>query len=146
MGYTYDNRPRKAAKDADKDETLENLVSTLEDAIRLADSIDTELSKRVDTDLSAASKIASDLSSDLQICESVETVKDFVANIQEARKNLGLLETALRKPKKDAKADGDTAALDAIEEATDALKELKREMKAIEDEIAAGEEDTESDE
>lgn len=141
--YTYDHRPRKAAhdkhedegKDGDKDDTLETLVGLLDDAVKLAEDLVSELDKSTDTDLSDPMKHAQAALDDLRTCDSVETLKDFIANISEASKNVGLLEPALKKAKKDAKAQGDDAAIEAVDEAIDALKSLKRELSDVEDEI-----------
>jgi len=135
MSYTYDHRPRKVANGEDKDDPLENLISLMGDAITSAEEVVSPLEKDTDTDLSDALKHAREVRDCFSTAESVEKLEDFIANIRDARKHVGLLEAALKKAKKSAKADDDSAAVESIEEAVDALKSLKRELSDIEGEI-----------
>jgi hypothetical protein len=145
MGYTYDHRPGKVASDKSEKKKVEALFELLDDSITSAEAIVSELGKSFDTDLHDASKIADDLLGDLQNCADVETIKNFVSNLHEVQRYMGLLEPALKKAKKDAKAEDDTAAIEAIEEAMDALKDLKRELKSVEAKIESPDEDDEED-
>lgn len=133
--YTYDNRPRNAAKDEDEEDPLEGLIGLMSDVITSAEEIVSPLERSTDTDLGDAAKLARAVRDDFSTAESVEKLEDFILNIREARKNVGLLEADLKKCKRDAKRGDDSAALEAIEEAADALKSLKRELSDIEGEI-----------
>jgi DNA repair ATPase RecN len=135
MGYTYDNRPRTAAKDEDQDDPLESLISLIGDALTAADEVISPLERDAETDLDDARKHAQAVRDDFSTAESVEKLEDFFVNIREARKNVGLLEAALRKAKLDAKRNDDSAAVEAVEDAVDALKAVKRELSDIESEI-----------
>jgi DNA repair ATPase RecN len=135
MGYTYDNRPRKAATDKDQDDPLETLISLIGDALTAADEVISPLERDAETDLDDARKHARAVRDDFSTAESVEKLEDFFVNIREARKNVGLLEAALRKAKLDAKRNDDSAAVEAVEDAVDALRAVKRELSDIESEI-----------
>jgi hypothetical protein len=132
--YSYDHR--KASLDTNESETLEQLIGLVSDSLTHANAIVEELDKDTDSGaLEESLNHAKAIADSLSTAESVESIRDFTANIKDAKEGATHLDAALKQAKKDARAEKDNAALHAIQEAADSLRTLVKELRDLEGEI-----------